>query len=63
MNGQMLLAVFSPAPASAPDETCKISKHTNKKQKTVLKSVAYRSDRVYIQWLGSFGYMPGAGHS
>ena len=42
----MLLAVFSLAPASAPDE----------------KSVASRSDRVYVQWLGSFGYMPGAGY-
>jgi len=47
MNGQMLLAVFSPARASAPDE----------------KSVASRSDRVYVQWLSSSGYMPGAGHS
>ncbi len=58
----MLLAVFSPAPASAPDETCKTSKHTNKKQKTVLKSVASRSDWVYTQWLSSFSYMWGAGH-
>ena len=41
MNSPILLAVYSPAPASAPDE----------------KSVASRSDRVYLQWLSSFGYL------
>jgi len=46
MSSPTLLAVFSPALGSAPNE----------------KPVASRSDRVYVQWLSSFGYMWGAGH-